>query len=203
MEANKAEAAKCLNIARKSLREENIDKATRFADKAKRLGGEAVEDQVAQLVREIQAAKQGGSKRSNASNGSGSKPSGASAGTRSRTSGRASSSREEVDEGTPEQRALVKRINGCEDYYAILGISDKSCSEDTIKRSYKKLALKLHPDKCKVRGAEDAFKAVSRAFSCLSDPQKRSSYDRFGSEQPGTFSASHLSSRLFRRKELC
>ena len=95
-------------------------------------------------------------------------------------------------QGTPEQRALVKRINGCEDYYAILGISDKSCSEDTIKRSYKKLALKLHPDKCKVRGAEDAFKAVSRAFSCLSDPQKRRSYDRFGSEQPGTFSASCL-----------
>ena len=65
-----------------------------------------------------------------------------------------------------------------------MGIQDKKCSEDVIKRSYKKLALKLHPDKCKVNGAEDAFKAVSRSFSCLSDPQKRKSYDMFGSEQP-------------------
>lgn len=103
MEANKAEAAKCLNIARKSLREENYDKAKRFADKAKRLGGEAMEDQVAQLLREIQAAKQDGPKRSNASNGSDYKPSGSSAGMRSRASGRASSSREEVDEVSVEK----------------------------------------------------------------------------------------------------
>ena len=100
-------------------------------------------------------------------------------------------------QGTPEQRSLVKRINGCENYYDILGISDKQCSEDAIKRSYKKLALKLHPDKCRVRGAEDAFKAVSRAFSCLSDPSKRRSYDRFGSEQPGESPATLLSPSSF------
>lgn len=185
MEANKEQATKCLNIARRSLREGDAAKARRFAEKAGRLGGAAVGDQVAALLREIET---GGGPSSNGAAARGS--SGASKGTeelRRRRNERASSSaqREEEDKGTPEQRSLVKRINGCENYYDILGISDKQCSEDAIKRSYKKLALKLHPDKCRVRGAEDAFKAVSRAFSCLSDPSKRRSYDRFGSEQPG------------------
>ena len=68
-----------------------------------------------------------------------------------------------------------------------MGIDDKTCSDDQIKRAYKKLALKLHPDKCRCNGAEDAFKAVSRAFSCLSDTQKRRTYDRYGSEDAGGF----------------
>ena len=78
------------------------------------------------------------------------------------------------------------------DYYEILGI-EKTASEDDIKRAYRKvrafchdlnqLALKLHPDKNRAPKATDAFKKLSQAFACLSDPEKRKNYDRYGSEE--------------------
>ncbi|NXS76997.1 DNJB8 protein, partial [Pandion haliaetus] len=65
------------------------------------------------------------------------------------------------------------------DYYKVLGLQ-KSASQDDVKKSYRKLALKWHPDKNpsnKVE-AEKKFKAVAEAYEVLSDPQKRSLYDR-------------------------
>lgn len=76
---------------------------------------------------------------------------------------------------------MVQRIRRSKDFYDILAIS-KDSSDDDIKRAYKKLALKLHPDKNSAPGAEEAFKGVSRAFSCLSDPEKRANYDQYGYE---------------------
>jgi len=64
-----------------------------------------------------------------------------------------------------------------EDYYKILGVS-KSASQDEIKKAYRKLALEHHPDK---GGNEEEFKKVNQAYQILSDPQKRSQYDQFGS----------------------
>jgi len=52
---------------------------------------------------------------------------------------------------------LFVRIRRCKDYYEILGVS-KDCSDDDLKRSYKKLALKFHPDKNHAPGATEAFK---------------------------------------------
>jgi len=187
MQANKDEAVKCLNIARRALREGNADKARRFCDKAKRLGGDTLADQVALVIREIEAASKASKGGDGATTSGTSSAKGAADDLRRRSKRSAGSSSSSADSGTPEQRALVKRINGCKDYYQILGIDDKTCSDDQIKRAYKKLALKLHPDKCRCNGAEDAFKAVSRAFSCLSDTQKRRTYDRYGSEDAGGF----------------
>jgi len=61
------------------------------------------------------------------------------------------------DAGTAEQRKLVREILIKEDYYEMLGCA-KGCSEDDLKRGYRKLALKLHPDKNQAARADDAFK---------------------------------------------
>lgn len=68
------------------------------------------------------------------------------------------------------------------DYYKILGVK-KDASDDDIRRAYKKLAVKFHPDKNNSKYAEDAFKKVSHSFSVLSNEEKRRNYDRFGSEE--------------------
>jgi molecular chaperone DnaJ len=72
------------------------------------------------------------------------------------------------------------------DYYEVLGV-EKGASGPEIKKSYRKLALKFHPDKNKDPGAEDQFKEVSEAYSVLSDEQKRGHYDQFGHAGPQAF----------------
>ncbi len=70
------------------------------------------------------------------------------------------------------------------DYYEVLGVG-KDAQPDELKRSYRKLALKFHPDRNQEADAEDRFKEVSEAYQVLSDPQKRSAYDRFGHQGLG------------------
>jgi DnaJ family protein B protein 12 len=82
---------------------------------------------------------------------------------------------------TPEQVKLCKSIMSKKDYYDILGV-DKKSTDDEIKKSYKKLALRLHPDKNSAPNATDAFKKVSSAYMCLSDEQKKRVYDQHGTE---------------------
>ncbi len=68
-----------------------------------------------------------------------------------------------------------------DDYYNILGIS-KSASDAEIKKAYRKLAMKYHPDKTKGnKELEDKFKKISEAYAVLSDPEKRKQYDTYGS----------------------
>ena len=65
------------------------------------------------------------------------------------------------------------------DYYEVLGLS-KGASDDDIKKAYRKLAKKYHPDVNKEPGAEEKFKEINEAYSVLSDPQKKATYDQFG-----------------------
>ncbi len=69
-----------------------------------------------------------------------------------------------------------------EDYYQILGVK-KDASEQEIKKAYRKLAMKYHPDHTKGdKAAEEKFKKISEAYAVLSDKEKRKEYDTFGSE---------------------
>jgi len=65
------------------------------------------------------------------------------------------------------------------DYYKILGV-DRAASKDDIKRAYRRLARKYHPDVSKEADAEARFKEMKEAYEVLKDPQKRSAYDQFG-----------------------
>jgi curved DNA-binding protein len=70
------------------------------------------------------------------------------------------------------------------DYYKILGIA-RDAGADDIKKAYRKLARKFHPDVSKVSGAEEKFKEIGEAYETLKDPEKRAAYDRLGSYQAG------------------
>merc|ERR1712013_693516 len=67
------------------------------------------------------------------------------------------------------------------DYYRVLGIA-KGASDEEIKKSYRKLAMKYHPDKNNAPGAEEKFKEIGEAYDVLSDPKKKQIYDQYGED---------------------
>ena len=73
------------------------------------------------------------------------------------------------------------------DYYEVLGV-DKNATEDEIKKAYRKIAIKYHPDRNPGdKEAEEKFKEAAEAYDVLHDPQKRQQYDQFGFDAPGGF----------------
>src|ERR1700739_2060447 len=76
----------------------------------------------------------------------------------------------------------MNQTMGDRDYYDILGVK-KSASDEEIKKAYRSLAKKYHPDKNKGnKEAENKFKEISEAYAVLSDSEKRAQYDRLGAE---------------------
>ena len=70
------------------------------------------------------------------------------------------------------------------DYYASLGL-ERGASEEQIKKAYRRLARKYHPDVSKEAGAEEKFKEIAEAYQTLKDPEKRAAYDQLGSHAAG------------------
>ncbi|XP_036709082.1 dnaJ homolog subfamily B member 14 isoform X4 [Balaenoptera musculus] len=83
---------------------------------------------------------------------------------------------------TKDQVDGVLSINKCKNYYEVLGVT-KDAGDEDLKKAYRKLALKFHPDKNHAPGATDAFKKIGNAYAVLSNPEKRKQYDLTGNEE--------------------
>jgi len=188
-DANKDEIDKCKQVARTSINNGDTEKAIRFLTKAKRMCPEdgSIDDLIAQAQSGGGGGPGGGGgggsspadePRRGSSTASGQQPPGQRAAPASNSGTRTNKNGETYNS---EQMQLVQRILRTKDYYDMLGLS-RDANEDAVKKTYKKLALKLHPDKNKAPGAEEAFKKVSRAVQCLTDRDKKDVYDRYGDE---------------------
>eukprot|EP00026_Physarum_polycephalum_P010761 Phypoly_transcript_10940.p1 GENE.Phypoly_transcript_10940~~Phypoly_transcript_10940.p1 ORF type:complete len:389 (+),score=71.30 Phypoly_transcript_10940:66-1232(+) len=191
MEGNKDEALRCLDIARKHYSDGNLPQALKFVQKSLNL-------YPTDSARDLLTIYENKSKENAHHNASHTQPSptnNTSHTTHRKPHTSASSTGNTGNAGNPspaperaytqEQLEAVQRVRKVKDYYAILEIS-KDASEADIKKAYRKLALLMHPDKNSAPGSEDAFKAVSKAFACLSDPQARKHYDVHGPDAPVT-----------------
>eukprot|EP00903_Cladosiphon_okamuranus_P009199 g8785.t1 len=224
--ANKEQAEKCRDMAKRFLQQGEHEKAVRFFEKSLRLyplpGVESLRD-VAKNQQEGGAGANGatgargtasssGEDRSEArsapfssTNGNANSgaswggaagagaASGASPGVRRRpaaTSGAPAAAAPTGGGGggggrafTPEQERVAKQVinSKSKGHYGVLGV-DKGASDDQIKKAYRKLALKLHPDKNGAPQANEAFQAIGNAFAVLSDKDKRAHYDRYGED---------------------
>ena len=179
---NADEADKCIAIASKRLESGDVAGARKFARKA-----EALHDSpsVQQLLKRIDRVASDGQGSASAST-SGAQPaaSSSSSSTRNRADKAAATQTEQVKrEFTAEQETLVRRVRRCKhtDFYEIMDIK-KEATDSEVKKSYRRLALQLHPDKNGAPGADEAFKMVSRAFQILSDADKRAHFDRYGAD---------------------
>ncbi|KTF91564.1 hypothetical protein cypCar_00042530, partial [Cyprinus carpio] len=175
MEVNRDEAERCIEIALGALEGAQPERARRFLEKAQRLfPTRRARELLASLEQNGEASSQraadgteAGQRRPEVSSNDSSKP------------------------YTPEQAEAVRRIKQCKNYYEILGVQ-KDASEDDLKKAYRKLALKFHPDKNHAPGATEAFKAIGNAYAVLSNVEKRRQYDQFGSGRSSQTNDTHF-----------
>ncbi|XP_067432600.1 dnaJ homolog subfamily B member 12b [Thunnus thynnus] len=177
MEVNRDEAERCIDIATAALTNEQPEKAQRFLEKAQRLFPTEKAKALLDLI-----AKNGFTSRQ----GAHSDFSGVSGPRQRQTTSENTRPEEKPAETSKsysaDQLDAVRRIKQCKDFYEILGVQ-KDASEDELKRSYRKLALKFHPDKNHAPGATEAFKAIGNAYAVLSNTNKRRQYDQCGEER--------------------
>ncbi|KAL6522844.1 hypothetical protein OROHE_016691 [Orobanche hederae] len=170
MDSNKDEALRCINIAKEAIAAGNKRRALKFLGIARRLNRDLPVDDLLASCETLDSSS-----------------------STSPTNNVKNVTEEKDDEGsvnggsvsneersyTEEHVHLVHQLKTKKDYYSILGL-EKDCSVEEIRKAYRKLSLKVHPDKNKAPGSEEAFKKVSKAFKCLSDDDSRRQYDQTG-----------------------
>lgn len=165
MDGNKDEALRCINIAKEAIASGNKTRALKFIGIAQRLNKNLSVGDLLSACENIDEQTAG-----QAAGSSKNVPS-------SVRSDRVSNG--EVHSYSEEHAQLVRKVKRSKDYYEILGL-ERNCSVEEIKKAYRKISLKVHPDKNKAPGSEEAFKKVSKAFKCLSSDDTRRQYDRTG-----------------------
>ncbi|ESQ40486.1 hypothetical protein EUTSA_v10015797mg [Eutrema salsugineum] len=181
MDGNKDDALKCLKIGKDAMEAGDRPRALKFLEKARRLDPSLpIDDLVSDLKQKSDksAAEDSPESAVNESPKPSDRPSLRQRGSSSAAAGSSSSM-----SFTEEQRTIVREIKSKKDYYEILGLGN-SCSVEDLRKAYRKLSLKVHPDKNKAPGSEEAFKSVSKAFQCLSNEETRRKYDISGSDEP-------------------
>ncbi|XP_065845091.1 dnaJ homolog subfamily B member 14-like [Oscarella lobularis] len=169
MEANRSDAEECLAIAKQYLAKGNKVKAVKLLEKSSRLyPTQECRALLERLRNSPQESTESTESTENVSNA------------RHRRNVENETKTEEKNY-TEDDAALVKKILSRKNYYEVLEVS-KDASDAELKKNYRKLALRLHPDKNQAPKASDAFKAVGKAYAVLSDPAKRRNYDSFGDE---------------------
>eukprot|EP00986_Skeletonema_menzelii_P004587 scaffold1572_cov141-Skeletonema_menzelii.AAC.2 len=175
MEVNKEEAARCRDIGAAALRSGQTARAVKMFSKSLKLYPlPGVNALLQQAEKKLQSEDEGSTTNGGSSfNENSSRPNNYSSA---------------PSTYTPAQEQIVSQIlkakqGGRGAHYRVLGI-EQSADEAAIKKAYRKLALKLHPDKNSAPHADEAFKAVGLAYATLSDTQKRTIYDRYGEEDP-------------------
>jgi len=168
MEGNKDEALRCIQIAEEAISSGNKSRALKFIKIAQRLNHDLPLDSLFAKCEQLDSQSTASSSGAGVS------------------AAKVKPGRIIKDDGlngeknyTEENVKLIREIKGKSDYYSILGL-EKSCSVEEIRKAYRKLSLKVHPDKNKAPGSEEAFKKVSKAFKCLSDDGSRRDYDQGG-----------------------
>jgi len=177
MEANKDAALHYLELAEKAILVDDTERAIRYINKSEDLFPTQKAKNLLERIKNstFQSTNKSRTHESTSTSSDHNHPT--TNGTASHTRHRTTSS--STGDYTPEEVEAVRKIKACKDLYEILDVS-KTASEADLKKAYRKLALQFHPDKCKAPGATEAFKAIGKAFSVLSDPKKREQYDQYG-----------------------
>uniref|UniRef100_A0A1A8EPH1 DnaJ homolog subfamily B member 14 n=1 Tax=Nothobranchius korthausae TaxID=1143690 RepID=A0A1A8EPH1_9TELE len=192
MDGNRDEAEKCISIATRAFEAGEKDKALKFLIKAEKLYP------TSRAKALLEALMRNGS---SAGNRAHCRRAAGHAGTTGVNSegGNGESVGHEATKGfSQDQVEGVQRIKRCKDYYEVLGVN-KEANDDELKKAYRKLALKFHPDKNHAPGATEAFKKIGNAYAVLSSPDKRQQYDLTGGEEPSSQSHSQRGGFDFHR----
>lgn len=179
--ANREQAKLCIEKARTEMKRLRYTKAIKFLEKARRMNpdDDVAKELLKEATQKLLASINSNSNKTSqeSSNGASSKK------TESKVEPPKMKRRKSSKNGTKEE---CERINNCKDYYKILGVP-RNADSKSIRMAYRKLARRFHPDKNNnEKEYTEAFKAIGQAYDTLSDDDKRSHYDRFGSDDPSS-----------------
>ncbi|XP_043722187.1 chaperone protein dnaJ 49-like [Telopea speciosissima] len=188
MDGNKDEAARCIGIAKAAIASGDKQRALKFIRIAQRLNHDVQVDDLHAACENLDSMEFTSSTEQKPIGQNQKEPS--------------PSKSPELSNGvrnyTEEHVKLIREVKKNKDYYAILGV-ERTCSVEEIRKSYRKLSLKVHPDKNKAPGSEEAFKKVCKAFKCLSDEDSRRQYDQTGLVEEFEYNQQHNVRRRRRR----